>query len=268
MDNTLKNKVEDLESFVGKQNKIAVAFSGGVDSTFLLFMAKKVLGEDNIMAITGNSFTMPLREIEFCKKKAMEWGIKHLVVKTQEYLDESYVKNGYQRCYFCKISLFKTIRSYVPNEYGIVVGTNADDAAHSQDRPGMMAEREFDVAAPLKEILFFKNDIRAASKYFKLDTWDKPQMACLASRIPFGSVVTEEKIRMVSMAEDVLREKGFIDVRVRHYGKLAKIEVPAKSVSDILNCGFLSELIKKIKEIGFKSVALDLEGMNHSGLNL
>jgi uncharacterized protein len=231
-------------------------------------MSKQVLGADNVMAITGNSFTIPAKEIDFCKKKAMELGVKHIIVKTKEYIEESYIKNDHLRCYFCKISLFKTIRSYIPNEYKMVVGTNAEDAVNSKDRPGMLAEKEFGVLAPLKEALFYKADIRMASKLFKLDTWDKPQMACLASRIPSGNIITEEKIKMVDYAEGLLRKNGFTDVRVRHYGRLAKIEVPFENINSLINCVLLPEIIKGIKEMGFKSVALDLEGMNHSGFNL
>ncbi|RZD18075.1 MAG: ATP-dependent sacrificial sulfur transferase LarE [Candidatus Acididesulfobacter diazotrophicus] len=268
MDKDLSQKIEKIESILGNEKKIAVAYSGGVDSTFLLFIAEKTLGAENVMAITGNSFTIPGREIEFCKKKTAEFGIKHIIVKTKEYLDESYLKNDYLRCYFCKIALFKTIRPYISDGYKLSVGTNAEDEANFKDRPGMKAEKEFNVLSPLKEAGFFKNDIRNASKFFGLDTWDKPQMACLASRIPFGNIVTEEKIKMVERAEDLLKQNGFGEVRVRHYGKLAKIEVPAEQINNLMQYKSLSDIILKIKEIGFKTVAVDIEGMNHSGLNL
>ena len=268
IDDDLLQKIEKIQLILGSEKKIAVAYSGGADSTFLLFIAGKTLGTENVLAITGNSFTIPGREVEFCKKKAFELGVKHIIVKTKEYLDESYLKNDYLRCYFCKIALFKTIRPYIPEDYKLSVGTNAEDEANFKDRPGMKAEKEFNVISPLKEAGFFKNDIRNASKFFELDTWDKPQMACLASRIPFGSIVTEEKIKMVERAEDVLTQNGFNEVRVRYYGKLAKIEVPAAQINNLMQYESLSDIISKIKGIGFKTVAVDIEGINHSGLNL
>ena len=260
MENILKDKINNLEKLIENTGKIAVAFSGGIDSTFLLFMSKKVLGNKNVIAVTGNSFAIPEKELSFCKERAKELEIKHIVVRTSEFLEESYIKNDRMRCYFCKISLFKTITAYIPKTYGAAVGTNADDALRVNDRPDMLAEKEFDILSPLKEAYFCKSDIRQASKFFGIDIWDKPQTTCLATRIPFGNIITHDKIKMIAASEEILAENGFKEAKVRHYGKLAKIELPKEHAALLVNSGSIGSLIKDIKDTGFKYVAIDLEG--------
>ncbi|MCL4542359.1 MAG: ATP-dependent sacrificial sulfur transferase LarE [Deltaproteobacteria bacterium] len=260
MINVLKNKINSLEKVIKKAKKIAVAFSGGIDSTFLLFMSKKVLGNKNVIAITGNSFAMPEKELSFCKERARELEIQHIVVRTSEFLEESYIKNDRMRCYFCKISLFKTIMPYIPKTYSIAVGTNADDVSTANDRPDIIAEREFGVLSPLQEASFCKSDIRRVSEFFGIDIWDKPQTTCLAVRIPFGSTITQDKIKMIAGAEEILAKNGFKEAKVRHYGKLAKIDVPKEHVASLFELGSIGNLVKEIKGIGFRYVAIDPQG--------
>lgn len=260
MENLLKDKINNLEKVIEKTGKIAVAFSGGIDSTFLLFMSKKVLGNKNVIAITGNSFAIPKKELSFCKERARELEIKHIVVRTSEFIEESYIKNDRMRCYFCKISLFKTIIPYIPKAYGVAVGTNAEDASRINDRLDILAEKEFDILSPLKEASFYKPDIRQASKFFGIDIWDKPQMTCLATRIPFGNIITQDKIKMIAGAEEILAENGFKEAKVRHYGKLAKIEVAKEQVALLVNSYSIGKIIKEIKGVGFRYVAIDMEG--------
>ncbi len=265
MENILKDKINNLEKAIRKTENIAIAFSGGIDSTFLLFMSKKVLGNKNVIAITGNSFAIPERELNFCKERAKELEIQHIVVRTSEFLEESYIRNDRMRCYFCKISLFKMIMSYIPKTYGVAVGTNADDALMVNDRPDILAEKEFEILSPLRETSFYKSDIRQASKFFGIDIWDKPQTTCLATRIPFGNIITQDKIKMIAGAEDILAENGFKGAKVRHYGELAKIEVHREHVALLFNLGSIDKLVKEIKSIGFRYVAIDLEGYRTEG---
>lgn len=270
MENILKKKIENLEDILKKIDKIAVAFSGGIDSTFLLFMSKKVIGGTNVIAITGNSFAVHERELNFCKEKAKELEIKHIVVRTPEFLEESYIKNDRMRCYFCKIFMFKTMISYIPNTYKAAVGTNAEDALKENDRLDILAEKEFNILSPLKDAGFYKSDIRLASKNFGIDIWDKPQMACLSTRIPSGSTITQDKIKMIAAAEDILASKGLREAKVRHYGSLAKIEIPKEHMPLLAKIYFSDNstyysLLKELKDVGFKHIAIDLEGYRTSG---
>jgi len=188
-------------------------------------------------------------------------------VRTSEFLEESYIKNDRTRCYFCKISLFKTIRSYIPRAYEIAVGTNAEDVLESNHhRIDILAEKEFDVLSPLASSSFNKADIREASKFFDIDIWDKPQMACLATRIPLGSIITQDKIKMIASAEDILDSNGFKGAKVYHYGKLAKIDIPKESVVSLVSLDSIDNLVKDIKSVGFKYVAIDLDGYQPESL--
>lgn len=261
MTNILRNKISNLENIIKTTKKLAVAFSGGIDSTFLLFMSKNVLGNENVIAITGNSFVIPEKELTFCKERAEEFKVKHIAVRTSEFLEESYIKNDRTRCYFCKISLFKTIKSYIPKAYSIAVGTNADDVLEiNSHRIDILAEKEFDILSPLVSASFSKKDIRESSKFFGIDIWDKPQMTCLATRIPFGNIITQDKIKMIAGAEYILESNGFKGAKVYHYGKLAKIDVPKEYVVSLVNLDSIDSLVKDIKGVGFKYVAIDLEG--------
>lgn len=260
MENKYKMLVENLR----EKKKVSIAFSAGVDSTLLLKVAKETLGE-NVIAITVISSMNPEREvkesIEFCK----EIGVKHILIEANEYSIPEFVANNKERCYFCKRGIFTKIREKAESEgYDIVIdGSNFDD--DSDYRPGMKALRELNIYSPLKEVEFTKSEIRALCKELKLKVWDKPSMACLASRIPYGMTITQKKLKKVELAEEFLSSKGFKQFRVRYYDELAKIEVLKDDISKII--AISQEIIDEFKKIGFTYVSLDLEGFRSGSMN-
>lgn len=252
-----------LENLKSRGN-ICVAFSGGVDSTFLLKAAKIALG-DNVIAITVTSSMCPDRELEEAKSFCREIGVKHILLEADEYSVPEFVENGKERCYFCKKGIFTKVKA-VAEENGftyVADGSNKDD--DNDYRPGMRALRELGVISPLKEAALTKKEIREFSKELNLPTWKKPSMACLASRIPYGKKITKEKLKKVELAEEFLLSKGFKQFRVRYYDELAKIEVLEEEISKIISIS--QEIISKFKEIGFTYITIDLEGFRTGSMN-
>ena len=229
----MDNNYEMLIKILKEKKKICIAFSGGVDSTFLLKAAKEAL-DKNILAITIVSSMNPKREIkesvEFCK----EIGVKHILIDADEYSIPEFVANDKERCYFCKKEIFTKIKEKAKNEgFDIVAdGSNIDD--NSDYRPGMKALKELGIVSPLKEANLSKNEIRKICKEINLSVWNKPSMACLASRIPYGTAISRDKLEKVELAEEILLNKGFKQFRVRYYDNLAKIEVLKKDINKII----------------------------------
>ncbi|MEG1870891.1 MAG: ATP-dependent sacrificial sulfur transferase LarE [Peptostreptococcaceae bacterium] len=257
-------KYNKLLDRLKKKGNICIAFSGGVDSTFLLKAAKIVLGE-NVLAITVTSSMCPNRELEEAKLFCMEIGVKHILLEANEYKVQEFVENGKERCYFCKKGIFMKVKA-VAEENGftyVADGSNKDD--DNDYRPGMRALRELGIISPLKEAELTKKDIRELSKELGLKTWKKPSMACLASRIPYGKEITKEKLKKVELAEEFLLSKGFKQFRVRYYDELAKIEVLEEEISKIISIS--QEIISKFKEIGFTYITIDLEGFRTGSMN-
>lgn len=260
----MENNYEVLIKILKEKKKICIAFSGGVDSTFLLKAAKEAL-DKNVLAITIVSSMNPKREIkesiEFCK----EIGVKHILIDADEYSIPEFVANDKERCYFCKKAIFTKIKEKAKNEgFDIVAdGSNIDD--DSDYRPGMKALKELGIISPLKEANLSKNEIRKICKEINLNVWNKPSMACLASRIPYGTVISRYKLEKVELAEEILLNKGFKQFRVRYYDNLAKIEVLKEDINKII--AISDEIIEGFKKIGFNYIALDLEGFRSGSMN-
>lgn len=263
---TLDQKLEKLHNILKDLRSVAVAYSGGVDSTFLLKVASDVL-KDKVIAVTATSSTYPERELNEAKKYADEFGVKHIIIVSEELEIEGFSKNPIDRCYYCKKELFTKIYK-VANENGIeyvVDGSNYDDLGDY--RPGMIAAKELKVISPLKEAQLTKQDIRELSKKYDLPTWNKPAFACLSSRFPYGHEITEEKLKMVERAEELLLSLGFRQVRVRHHGDIARIEVAKEEREKFFNLKTLDLIGEKLKEIGFTYVTMDLLGYRTGSMN-
>ena len=226
---TLEQKARKIKSLILEMDSALVAFSGGVDSTLVLALAHDVLGE-KALAVTAQSASMPDREMKACHQLAKEIGVKHLVVKTEEMSNPNYRANPANRCYHCKTELYSSLKKVAQQEniLNILNGTNTDDLGDY--RPGLDSAREQGVRSPLVEAEFNKQEVRELSRKMELSVWDKPAMACLSSRIPYGQPVTPGKLAMIEQAEDLLLSLGFTQVRVRHLGTLARIELDKNEI--------------------------------------
>ena len=259
-------KFDNLKRRIKKMDKAVVAFSGGVDSTFLLKVVHDILG-DGTLAVTARSSTYPERELKLAVKFASRIGVEHLIIVSEELDIEGFCENPTNRCYYCKKELYCKIRS-IAEKRGIkyiLDGSNLDDTGDY--RPGLEAVRELEVISPLKEERLTKNEIRVLSREMNLDTWDKPPFACLSSRFPYGQQITVKKLQMVDSAEQYLLDRGFKQVRVRHHGDIARIEVNAHERCKFFDENTMDEVNKKFKLIGFKYTALDLKGYRTGSMN-
>lgn len=243
-----------------------VAFSGGVDSTYLLYAAHQVLGE-SLVAATAVSDIHPEREIDSAKEFASKAGIRHTFVETEQLISVEFVQNSQDRCYVCKKHMFAALFREAKKlgvQY-VAHGANLDD--DKDFRPGLKAAREMSVAAPLADAGLTKQDIRALSQRAGLSTWDKPASGCLATRVPYGTEITQEILQLIDKAEQVLLDAGFSGCRVRYHGPLAKIEVPEVDMVRILMPEIRSKIVDQLRQAGFLYVALDLEGCQSGRLN-
>ena len=257
MKGSLKLKLENLEKYLIDLKKVGIAFSGGVDSSFLLKFAGEILGE-NVKAYTINTVYIPDRDIETARNFTLKNNIRHSIINIP--LIDIIQHNPSDRCYFCKTFIFKKIREEAVKdgiEY-LAEGTNIDDV--NSHRPGLKVLEELKIKSPLKETGFTKNDIRSASKKLNLPTWNKPAYACLLTRLPYGTVVSDKELKMIQESEDYIISLGFDGVRVRSHGNLARIEFLPEHLHKILKNDILSKITKKLKETGYQFVAIDTEG--------
>lgn len=262
----LDEKLELLKDIIRKKGSAAVAFSGGVDSTFLIRVAKEVLG-DKLIAVTATSSTYPERELNEAIKYAKDFGVKHIIISSEELDIEGFASNPKNRCYYCKKELFTKVKE-VALENGIEYvfdGSNLDD--NGDYRPGMQAAKELLVVSPLKEAGLTKKDIRDLSKEYGLATWNKPAFACLSSRFPYGNKITLPKLKMIDKAEQFLLDMGIKQVRVRHHGEIARIEVAPEEREKFFNIEFMDKISSKFKEIGFIYTTLDIAGYRTGSMN-
>jgi len=266
MNNGLTTKKERLISMLKGYGSLLIAYSGGVDSTFLLALAHEVL-KKNLTAITAESPLHPASEIKAAKAFAQELGVQHLLIQSREMSQADFKANTKKRCYLCKKYLFKDLIkiAYDLRIKHVAHGANLDDL--EDFRPGFDAACEMKIIAPMVDVGLTKNDIRMLSKKMSLKTWNKSSMSCLATRIPYGTQITTGKLKMIEKAEQVILALGFTGCRVRLHSKVARIEVDYDDIERILNQGVRSSIIEKLREIGFSHVAVDIEGYQQGSMN-
>jgi uncharacterized protein len=262
----LQEKYQLLKDIIRKKESAAIAFSGGVDSTFLLKVAKEILG-DKLIAVTATSSTYPKRELNEAIKYAEDIKVKHIIISSEELDIEGFAMNPKNRCYYCKKELFTKINKIaLENTMNFVLdGSNIDDAGDY--RPGMQAAKELNVISPLKEAGLTKSDIRELSKKLGLPTWNKPSFACLSSRFPYGNQITISKLTMVDKAEQFLLDMGITQVRVRHHGDIARIEVGPSEREKFFDVEVMNRIGSELKKIGFTYVTLDMLGYRTGSMN-
>lgn len=259
-------KLAKLKDIIRQMDSALVAFSGGVDSAFLLFVASGVLPRSKVLAVTATSETYPKEELAFSKRLARKIGVRHLVIKTNELKDKRFSFNPQNRCYFCKKELFSRLND-LAKKYKLNSVVDASSVSDKKDfRPGSIAKKELKVRSPLQEAGFIKEDIRKASKKLGLETHDKPSAACLASRIPYGTKISKELLNKINQAENYVRSLGFKQVRVRSYDKLCRIEVEKKDIARLIKTQ--ERIVARLKKIGYNYITVDLEGFKSGSMNI
>ena len=262
---TLQERLTELEQILAPYGSALVAFSGGVDSSLALAVAARALPKDRVLAVTSNNETYLPSELDLAREFVASLGVEHLVVNTRELDDPNYASNPTNRCYFCKSTLYSDLAGLAEEKgYACVVdGANKDD--EGDYRPGRKAARELGVVSVLSEAGMSKAEVRELAKYLELPTWDKPALACLSSRFPYGQEITPEKLSQVARAEEFLRGEGFSQVRVRHHGEIARLEVGPDELERAF--ALRDKISAELLDAGFLYVTLDLAGYKPGSLN-
>jgi pyridinium-3,5-biscarboxylic acid mononucleotide sulfurtransferase len=266
----LENKREILFSRLKELGKVVIGFSGGVDSSLILKVAIEAIGPDNVWAVTADSESLLPEELEFCRNLGAQLGVKpanFIEIKTNELSNPNYKANPIDRCFYCKHELFSSMQN-VARQVGasyILDGSNADDT--NDWRPGRKAAGQLGVISPLAEAGITKDEIRELARLYNLPNWDKPALACLSSRIPYGSEVTVKKLDQIAQAERYLRSLGFTQLRVRHHDKIARIELLKSEMPRLYSNGLADLVIAQLKDIGFTYVTIDLQGFRSGSMN-
>ena len=266
MERALKQKQAKLFDLLSGMGKVLVAYSGGTDSAYLAWAAARVLGNE-ALAVTADSASIPESHKRDAVDFAEQFGIRHRMIATREFENPEYTRNDANRCFHCKDELFNRMNE-IGEQLGvstIAYGLNKDDT--TDFRPGHRAARKHAVRAPLLEADLAKSEIRALSRKAGLPTWDRPAAACLSSRIPYGTQVTPENVKLVERGEEALARLGFRVYRVRYHGKLARIEIGRKELPKALNLKMAGVLVATFQDLGFQYVALDLAGYRQGSLN-
>jgi len=264
--NIKKEKLNNLRNILSEMGSVLIAYSGGVDSTFLLKVAREELG-NKVIAVTVKSEIHHLSEITIAKKMVQKFKVKHLFIDIDILSNKEFINNPKERCYICKKEIFSRI-SEIAKELNLTFvadGSNYDDL--DDYRPGMKAIRELKIRSPLQEALLTKDDIRLLSKEMDLPTWDKPSNSCLATRIPYGDKITLEKLKRIEKAEGFFHDLGIEQVRVRCHNKLVKIEVGEKDLLFLMEEDLRKKIISKLKQLGFIYITLDLQGYRTGSMN-
>jgi uncharacterized protein len=262
----LEGKIDELRRILRSMGSVLVAFSGGCDSSFLLRMAALELGA-GAAALTAASPTHPARELDDAKRFAAGIGVRHLVVESREMDDPEFTRNSRRRCYVCKKEIFGLCLEHA-RRLGLAFVADAGNADDLDDyRPGREAAAELGVRSPLVEAGFTKQDIREASRRLGLGTWDRPAFACLASRFPYGTAITPERLEAVGACEDFLRGLGFRVLRVRYHGEVARIELGPEEMARCLDEKLRSQILARFRKSGFAYAALDLQGYRTGSMN-
>jgi uncharacterized protein len=258
-------KERALSDALSSLDSVVVAYSGGVDSAYLAFIASRTLG-DRAFAVTADSPSYPERHRALAIRIAKDFGLHHEIIRTRELDNPDYRANPANRCYFCKHELYTHLSRIATERRAVVVdGNNADD--RGDYRPGRQAAREFGVRSPLDEVNLTKDEIRALSRRAGLPTWDEPASACLSSRIPYHTEVTDEKLRTIERAEQAVRALGFRVFRVRHHDELARVEIARDEMSRALEPEIAAAIVRELKAVGYRYVTLDLQGYRLGSLN-
>jgi uncharacterized protein len=263
---TIERKWDHLRTLVREMGRAVVAYSGGVDSSLLLAAASEVLGP-HCIAVTASSETYPAAELASAKEFCLCLGVTHRIIRTEELSRDEFARNTPDRCYVCKRELFGVLKQIAAQEdiAFILDGANVDDL--SDHRPGMRAAREFGVWSPLIQAGLTKPEIRDLARSLRLPLWDKPSMACLASRIPYGTRITPPLLAKVQTAEDIMRSHGFSVVRVRHHGDIARVEVGREEFVRLMSDDVARSVTAALRDLGYAYVCLDLEGYRTGSMN-
>jgi uncharacterized protein len=267
MDASAEKKLEYMKSSLQSMGRVAVAFSAGVDSTFVLKIAVDALGPENVVAFTAESDSLPRYELEEAKKLAEELGVEHVIIHTDEVDSPAYRSNPVDRCYHCRVEFFQELEDAIAirNIKNVVIGVNADD--YYDWRPGLNAAREAGARMPAADAGFSKAEIRAISREMGLATFDKPSSPCLATRVPYGEPITREKLQQIEKAEDLLHSLGFRECRVRHHGSIARVEVPVSQLDHLLKEDVRAKVEEHLRGLGFAYVTVDLRGFRSGSMN-